>query len=55
MFKTLQLDDKQQENIFNKMKKSQSVWMDLIGDSFMTSEFKDNYKTLVEKRFERVS
>gem|GEM_PF-6668145 len=28
--------------------------MDLIDDSFLTGDFKDSYKELVEARFERV-
>jgi serine/threonine-protein kinase HipA len=53
-FTTLHLDAKQQENIFKKMENSKSKWMDLIDDSFLTGDFKDSYKELVEARFERV-
>ncbi len=53
-FTTLHLDAKQQENIFKKMEKSKSKWMDLIDDSFLSNDFKDSYKELVEARFERV-
>jgi serine/threonine-protein kinase HipA len=54
-FTTLQLDVKQQENIFKKMAKSTSDWMDLIDNSFLTSDFRDNYKNLIETRFNRLS
>lgn len=53
-FTTLLLDAKQQENIFRKMEKSKPGWMDLIDDSFLTNEFKDSYKALLEERFKIV-
>jgi serine/threonine-protein kinase HipA len=53
-FTTLQLDEKQQENIFKKMEKSTSSWIDLIDNSFLTSDFRKSYKNLIETRFKRL-
>jgi serine/threonine-protein kinase HipA len=54
-FKTLHLDDKQQDNIFKKMEKSKLQWMELIGNGFLTGEFRDRYRGLLESRFKRLS
>lgn len=54
-FNTLNLDKKQQENIFRKMEKVKPQWMALIDISFLNDEFKADYKTLVENRFSRLS
>lgn len=54
-FNTLKLDEKQQENIFKKMKKTAPKWMEFIDTSFLNDEFKGAYKELVEERFNRVS
>lgn len=53
-FNTLQLDEKQLENIFKKMLKSKPQWMELINDSFLSDDFKEKYKDLVEERSSRV-
>lgn len=53
-FNTLKLEEKQQENIFKKMKKSQSRWFEMINDSFLSTEFKEQYKDLIEDRFARI-
>jgi serine/threonine-protein kinase HipA len=53
-FTTLQLDLKQQENIFKKMEKSSSKWMSLIDNSFLTNDFRNSYKKLIETRFNRL-
>jgi len=52
---TLKLDEKQQENIFIKMEKSKSKWMEQIDISFMTDDFKNKYKQLITERFERLN
>ncbi|MBP6046019.1 MAG: HipA domain-containing protein [Ferruginibacter sp.] len=52
---TLKLDEKQQENIFNKMEKAKSKWMKQIDSSYMTEEFKNQYKQIVAERFERIN
>ena len=52
---TLKLDVKQQENIFIKMEKVKSKWMEQIEISFMTDDFKNQYKQIVTERFERIN
>ena len=53
-FKTLKLDTKQQENIFKKMVTSKTKWVKRIDESFLTDEFKSEYKLLIYKRFNRL-
>ncbi len=53
-FTTLKLDEKQQENIFRKMEKSSSDWMDLIDNSFLANDFRENCKNLIKTRFNRL-
>lgn len=53
-FSSLNLEKKQQENIFNKMKKSQEKWFDLIDKSFLSEDFKKKYKELILMRFARL-
>ncbi len=52
---TLKLDEKQQENIFIKMEKAKSKWLEQIEISFMTDDFKNQYKQIVTERFERIN
>jgi serine/threonine-protein kinase HipA len=52
---TLKLDVKQQENIFIKMEKAKSKWMEQIENSFMIDDFKNQYKQIVTERFERIN
>jgi serine/threonine-protein kinase HipA len=52
---TLKLDGKQQENIFIKMEKAKQKWIDQIDISFMTDDFKNQYKQIVTERFERIN
>jgi Uncharacterized protein related to capsule biosynthesis enzymes len=54
-FSTLLLDEKQQENIFKKMEKHKSGWLELIDNSFLSNEFKNSYKALIDERFRRIS
>ncbi|KAB2881286.1 HipA domain-containing protein [bacterium] len=54
-FDTLNLDEKQQENIFAKMKKVKPQWMAFIDISFLNNKFKADYKVLIENRFSRLS
>ena len=54
-FKTLDLDKKQQGNMFRKMGKVKSHWMGLIDISFLNEQLKADYKTLVKDRFLRLS
>lgn len=53
-FSILKLDTKQQENIFKKMKKAKKKWVELIDISFLSDDFKRNYKSLIEERFSRL-
>ena len=53
-FNTLKLDEKQQNNIFKKMEKSKSKWMEQIGNSFLNDEFKAKYKSLLAERLSRL-
>ncbi|MBZ4041099.1 HipA domain-containing protein [Flavobacterium hibisci] len=53
-FANLNLEKKQQENIFNKMKKSKEKWFILIDKSFLSEDFKKIYKELIEIRFKRL-
>lgn len=50
-FNNLKLDTKQQENIFKKMITSKTKWVKRIDESFLTDEFKYEYKLLIDKRF----
>lgn len=52
---SLQLDPKQQQNIFIKMERSLPKWIELIDISFLSKEFKDQYKAIIEERFNRIA
>ncbi len=51
---TLKLEKKQQEMIFNKMAKAWPHWQELIDRSFMSVEFKEQYKSLLKERMNRI-
>jgi len=51
---TFKLDEKQQENIFIKMEKAKSKWMEQIDISFLSYEFKEQYKAIVKDRFNQL-
>ena len=51
---TLKVEEKQQENIFNKMAKALPKWKELIDRSFMSNEFKELYKTILTERMHRL-
>lgn len=53
-FNTMNLDAKQQDNIFNKMLKSKSAWIQQIDNSFISEDFKSMYKSLLVERFSRI-
>jgi serine/threonine-protein kinase HipA len=53
-FTTLKLDPKQQENIFNKMLKAKVKWLQFIDISFVSNDFKEEYKNIITERFERL-
>lgn len=48
------LDEKQQQNIFNKMMTAFPKWEDLIERSFLTRKFKEQYKIIVIERLARL-
>lgn len=51
---TMKMEEKQQENIFNKMEKAQSKWMEQIEVCFLSNEYKEQYKNLILDRFKRM-
>jgi serine/threonine-protein kinase HipA len=54
-FQTLELTEKQQENIFSKMEKTYPKWKQTIKDSFLPAELKKEYLNLIQKRFLRLN
>jgi serine/threonine-protein kinase HipA len=54
VFNTLNLDVKQQENIFNKMARARKGWMEFIDISFVNNEFKESMKILISDRLKRL-
>jgi len=53
-FRTLDLDPKQQENIFRKMINAKAAWMDFIGISFLSADFKERLMKIIGERFDRI-
>jgi serine/threonine-protein kinase HipA len=51
---TLQLSDKQQRNIFNKMRHSLPTWTQWVDNSFLNENSKIRYKEILEERFRRL-
>jgi serine/threonine-protein kinase HipA len=51
---TLNVEEKQKENIFNKMEKALPKWLDLIAKSFLSDEFKVQYKSIIQERLNRL-
>jgi len=52
---TLKVDEKQQQNIFTKMEKARQKWTEQIENSFLTEEFKKQYKQILIERLERIN
>jgi len=52
--KTQNLDEKQQNNIFNKMIKAFPHWLELIDKSFLSDAFKLQYKEIINERIARI-
>jgi serine/threonine-protein kinase HipA len=48
------VEEKQQENIFNKMAKALPKWQELIDRSFMSDAYKEQYKTILAERMNRL-
>lgn len=53
-FTSLNLEAKQQENIFKKMEKAKDKWMEFIDISFLNNDFKTSYKDIIRDRFSRL-
>jgi serine/threonine-protein kinase HipA len=51
---TLKLEEKQQANIFKKMAKLLPQWEALIDQSFISDEFKEQYKSILSVRMKRL-
>jgi serine/threonine-protein kinase HipA len=51
---TLKVEEKQQQNIFSKMEKALPKWIDLIDKSFLSDEFKEQYKAIIHERLNRL-
>lgn len=47
---TLQLDARQQRNIFRKMEKAFPRWQEWIDASFLSENFKDQYRAILQER-----
>lgn len=50
----LNVEGKQQENIFKKMAKAWPKWQSLIDRSFLSGAFKEQYKTILTERMDRL-
>lgn len=51
----LNVGEQQQQNIFKKMKKAMPGWMERIDVSFLSQVFKDQYKSIITERMNRIS
>lgn len=51
---TLGVEEKQQENIFNKMVKALPKWQELIDRSFLSEAYKEQYKNILTQRMNRL-
>ncbi len=51
---TLEIGDKQQQNIFSKMEKALPKWLEFIDISFLSDSFKKEYKLMLQDRFKRM-
>lgn len=49
-FKVVGLEEKQLQNIFTKMQKAQTKWLEMIDKSFVSDATKEKYRELVIKR-----
>lgn len=51
---TLEIDGKQQQNIFTKMHRSFPKWIEMIDISFLSKDYKEQYKQLLTERIKRI-
>jgi serine/threonine-protein kinase HipA len=49
------LDEKQQQNIFRKMNGAVPKWMSMIDSSFMSPDYKHQYKCIIHERLSRLN
>jgi serine/threonine-protein kinase HipA len=52
---TLKVDEKQQENIFNKMSNAFPRWLEIIDRSFLSDDFKVQYTSILTERMRRIN
>jgi serine/threonine-protein kinase HipA len=50
----LNVDEKQQRNIFEKMERALPKWLDWIDRSFLSEDFKELYKSIINERLYRL-
>ena len=53
-FQGAKLDEKQQLSIFGKMKEAKDDWFKFIDISFLSPEFKVQFKALLRKRLDQL-
>lgn len=51
---TLNIAEKQQQNIFNKLEKAISKWITFIDLSFLSQDFKERYQAILHERTNRI-
>lgn len=51
---TLKVEERQQRNIFNKLKNAVPKWMEQIDASFLSEELKKRYKEIIHDRLKRI-
>jgi serine/threonine-protein kinase HipA len=47
---TLKVEEKQQQNIFSKMEKALPKWLNVIDESFLSEDFREQYKSIIQER-----
>lgn len=52
---TLHVEEKQQQNIFNKMLEAAPKWIEFIDSSFLNDDYKERYKEIVFERLDRIT
>lgn len=52
--KTSGMNDKSIENVFKKFEKLQNQWHDLINESFLSNEFKENYHNMIKEKYNQL-
>lgn len=52
--KTSGMNDKSIENVFKKFEKLQNKWHNLINESFLSNEFKENYHNMIKGKYKQL-